>query len=617
VWQALFFLSVFSSKRLLPSVALLGFVAVLTYFWAARWHGPFAAEPFVGPALPRASGSVAISSVTVPEQPLPFPYLPGEARDLSRSIGDTSDGRLVQAAAIIESEALAILPIQRKRDLAYGTTEIVELIRHAARALYKETKTRLWVGNVGRKHGGDIRYSVSHNSGRDADIAFCYQDGKSRPVDPPGLIPIAGSGRAVGRPLFFDVKRTWIVVKALLSHPDIQVQYLFASQSLREKLMMQARRLREPASLIDRAMVTLRQPYGSAAHNDHLHLRIYCSKRDVVSGCKNTGVKHSWAKMHETTRQRFAERSAQHLQAETATVRRQAIERLTLLGAQSQTKAVAERLNDEASEVREAVAVALARLAGPAQLDALTNRFAVETTPEVRVAIVHTVSDIGGETAGEFLAQAVGTARSEKTSIPPALSPLPLAVLLARFPPLTERGQAQEPGARVVQLAAIEAAGRSERLEPVAPLIALLDDDSGVVRAAAAHALRKLTNLSYGVNWRRASSAKMERGRARWHAALSRSRNAPREAWLTTGWRAAGFRVRALEPQFAWELARAVGGHDRLSYNAQRSLMRMFKHRPKSLAWPKHDACAYWQRWLKRRRRRLALPPVPKNLSCG
>jgi murein endopeptidase/HEAT repeat protein len=612
-------LSVFSSKRLLTPLVVVGLSAVLTFLWTARVYQssspkPTAARSALGAAWPGATDEAATPAVKG-ERPFAFPYLPDELQTVSRSIGDTSDGRLVAAVAVVESEALGILPIQRKRDLRYGTREIVDLITRAARQLHAATGTRLWLGNVGDKHGGDIRYSVSHNSGRDADIALCYQDAKGRPANPPDLVPVAGSGRAVAHALFFDVARTWIVVKALLDHPSTQVQYLFVSHSLREKLMRHARLKRETAKLLDRAMVVLRQPYGSAAHNDHLHLRIYCSQRDVISGCVNTGVEHGWTNTHRAAKRRFAEHAAQQLDNTVPTVRRQAVERLALLQAKRHAKTVTARLGDEVSTVREAAAVALAQLDAQTSIAALATRYDIEPRPEVRIAIAHTVSALGGDQAGRFLARAVGEPTSRRAALPPAISPLPLAALVASLPVFAPEDTPSE--VQVVQLAAIEAAGRSERIEPVSRLVALLDDDRAMIRAAAAGALRKLTNLSYGVNWRHADKVGLDRGRGRWRAALARSARAPRAAWLTTGFRAAGYRVRELRPHDAWELARAIGGHDRLSYNAQRSLMRIFKHRPRSLSWPKHDACAYWHRWLKRRRRRLALPPVPKNLSCG
>ncbi len=92
-----------------------------------------------------------------------FPFLPGEDPSASISVGDTSHGYLVGGAQLVENDAVGILPEQRKRNLSYGTRALIEMVQLAGQALYKETKTRLWVGNIGKREGGDISWSVSHN----------------------------------------------------------------------------------------------------------------------------------------------------------------------------------------------------------------------------------------------------------------------------------------------------------------------------------------------------------------------------------------------------------------------------------------------------------------------
>ncbi|MEM9695505.1 MAG: penicillin-insensitive murein endopeptidase, partial [Myxococcota bacterium] len=227
-----------------------------------------------------------------------FPFLPDEDPTSSLSVGDTSHGYLVGGRAIVESNALKILPRQKARSLNFGAAPLVAALERAANRLYQATQTPLWIGNVAREHGGDIQWSVSHNSGRDADIAFCYVDHKGRPVDPPDLVPLNGQGFAKGQNLRFDAKRTWIVVKALLTDSEIQAQYLFISDGLKQQLLLEAARQGEPGPLRQRAAAVLRQPAGAAAHNDHLHLRIHCSKRDVAAGCIHTGAAHPWSKLH-------------------------------------------------------------------------------------------------------------------------------------------------------------------------------------------------------------------------------------------------------------------------------------------------------------------------------
>ena len=202
------------------------------------------------------------------------------------SIGDTSTGQLLDGVRLEESDALGILPRQRARDLVYGTAEMVALLQHAAAQLHQATGTRLWVGHLSRQGGGDIGFSVSHNSGRDADIAFCYQDRDGEPVDPTELIAIAEEGHAAKHNWRFDAARMWHIIKSLITFPGAEVEHLFMSNSLEGLVIQHAQQRGEDWQLVDRAAKIIRGAGRRAApHNDHLHLRIRCSKRDIAAGC--------------------------------------------------------------------------------------------------------------------------------------------------------------------------------------------------------------------------------------------------------------------------------------------------------------------------------------------
>lgn len=567
-----------------------------------------------------------------------FPFLPGEDTGASISVGDTSHGYLIGGAELVENDAVGILPLQRERDLRYGARPVIEMIQSAGRSLYAETKTRLWVGNIGKKEGGDITWSVSHNSGRDADIAFCYMNRKGEPRDPPDLVPLNGQGLAKGQDLRLDPKRTWLVIKALLSYPKAQVQYLFMADALKNQVLMHASGMGESPELILRAAAIVRQPYGSAPHNDHLHLRIFCDERDIMGGCVNTGAVHPWTKLYEDEREGFVKKTAALLDSPISERRKRAIERLTLLDAREAADKITSMLIGESgtTEVRQAAARSLSRLGGPAQVPALTTHYRHEQDPLVRIAITQSIGAIGGRDAGLFLAQAVGVPRREQGDVlaamgaavelggPTFVSILPQAVELSRTTLLTEvLGGAPPPteneaDALVAQLVAIEAAAQSERLEPMPRLIALLDDPRGIVRDRAAHALRMITNLTYYIPWETDDPHVLAKGRARWQKAYQQSRGAPRDAWLATGFLASGFKVREINQSRAWELVRAIAsGSDHISFNAQRVLMRLTQHRPPSTTWSKSAACMHWFKWIKNKRETYQLEKPPKKVLAA
>lgn len=610
-----------------------------------------------GSYTPSTPTTRAASATSVPatetchanDEPLPppatdegryFPFLPGEDTSASISVGDTSHGYLIGGAALTENDAVGILPMQRERDLRYGARAVIEMIQSAGQALYKETKTRLWVGNIGKKEGGDISWSVSHNSGRDADIAFCYMNRKGEPKDPPDLVPLNGQGLAKGQDLRLDPKRTWLVIKALVSYPKAQVQYLFMADALKTQVLMHASGMGESPELIQRAAAIVRQPYGSAPHNDHLHLRIFCDEHDIVGGCVNTGAVHPWTKLYDDERTRFVKRTAALLDSPASDRKRRAIERLTLLDARDAADKITSMLIGESgtTDVRQAAARSLARLGGPAQVPALTAHYRHEDDALVRIAITQSIGAIGGRDAGLFLAHAVGVPHQEPGDVitamsaavelggPTFFSVLPQAVDLSRATLFTEvLGGAPPPSeneadALIAQLVAIEAAALSERLEPMPRLIALLNDPRPLVRDRAAHALRMITNLTYYIPWKTDDPHVLAKGRSRWRKAYQQSRGAPRDAWLATGFLASGFKVRELNQRRAWELVRAIAsGSDHISYNAQRVLMRLTQHRPPSTTWSKAAACMHWFKWIKAKREtyQLEKPPAKVFSACA
>jgi penicillin-insensitive murein endopeptidase len=343
------------------------------------------------------------------DPPREFPYLADETPSGSISVGDTANGFLVEPARIDDSDRLAILPKQRERNLRYGTDQLVAALEEASVALFSATRTRLWIGNVARRGGGDIAWSVSHNSGRDADIAFCYLDAKGRPADPPELVALNNEGVSVKHGLRFDAARTWIVVRSLLESRHAQVQYLFIAAPLKNQLLMHAKRTGVPAALIQRAAEVLWQPgNGAGAHDDHLHLRVYCNERDAKGGCVDSGIIHPWYKGHELAKKKRIGEVAAFLRDDRPEQRRRAIERLVLMDARDHAADLARGIEDADAGVRQAAVRAMAAFGDETSAVRLRALHAREEDLQVRIAIVHAAARLGGKAAGEILTSAVG-----------------------------------------------------------------------------------------------------------------------------------------------------------------------------------------------------------------
>jgi penicillin-insensitive murein endopeptidase len=100
-------------------------------------------------------------------------------------------------------------------------------------------------------------------------------------------------------PRSFDVARNWALVRALLEEPRIEVQYLFINERLKQTLLDYARAHGEEPSLLDRADALLHQPGDSLPHDDHLHVRIFCSNDDRYFGCSDRGPIRWWKKRYK------------------------------------------------------------------------------------------------------------------------------------------------------------------------------------------------------------------------------------------------------------------------------------------------------------------------------
>jgi len=215
------------------------------------------------------------------------------------SVGKVDAGRLVEPTELpLEGEHHYILPRRHKwRGLRYGTRELVGVIREGAAAVAKRfPRSRLGVGNLSRKKGGRIRYSHSHQSGRDADLSFYMTDRKGKRVPPRDLVHFSAKGTSKRGVYRFDVERQWVFVEALLSSSTARIQWLLISAPLKKKLLAHARSVGAPAEVVKRAEDVLHQPRWALPHDDHLHVRIYCPESDREDGCRDTGPIWPWIK---------------------------------------------------------------------------------------------------------------------------------------------------------------------------------------------------------------------------------------------------------------------------------------------------------------------------------
>ncbi len=159
------------------------------------------------------------------------------------SVGTTLRGRLHGAAALeVSGEHHAILPECVERETRFGTPDLVSLLLRAAEITHTtHGGPRLMIGNLSFEGGGNIPWSRSHNSGLDADLAFfVLKDGQ--PEEAPTLMRFGGRLHDLDELGYtFDVPRSWTLIKSLLTHPTVEVQWLFIARPLRRAVLEHAR----------------------------------------------------------------------------------------------------------------------------------------------------------------------------------------------------------------------------------------------------------------------------------------------------------------------------------------------------------------------------------------
>jgi penicillin-insensitive murein endopeptidase len=211
----------------------------------------------------------------------------------SISVGKPNHGYLIDGARLPDQgEGFTTRELWIQRDNRYGTDEMIDLVIGVSRRMSAHEKdVRLVIADLSsRGGGGAFAFHRSHQSGRDADFLYPVRDASGKPVEPDAMHKFNGRGRSYdGSGLSLDVPRTWQLVKDLVTAPEAPVQFIFMYEPIAGLLIDHARAIGEPEAVIVHVRRALRQPGDSARHDDHMHVRIYCSSYDRPYGCVDIG----------------------------------------------------------------------------------------------------------------------------------------------------------------------------------------------------------------------------------------------------------------------------------------------------------------------------------------
>ncbi len=567
---------------------------------------------------------------------LPYTRIIDPGRDVpgSLSLGDTSDGVLLRSAALpIEGEHHAVLDNVRARNTNFGTEELVSLILHAGRAVQEaHPGPRLMLGNMSVKGGGDISWSRSHNSGRDADLAFFVLDARQEPVEAPSLLEFGPDLKASKGRFLFDVARNWSLVKALITHEGSQVQWLFIATWLRDALLEHARAQGEDAEIIERAEKILWQPTDSSPHSDHLHLRIYCPKTDMLEGCINGSPLWSWVDTFKVDLEARMRALLMGLNDPDPAVRLGVLGWLDRIQAtDSAATLAAVALFDENPAVREKTLTLIGQWR-PRDPEVYSALEAFIRGPGGGVAVDDPAFTFPRKPSGEGQGSAVVEESDQRAPRPPEHAspfvedPHRTASQISRAYDVLTRVGANQSLPLLTQALASERrigddlanstaeramAARATRnimsLSLVPALIDALDTPDEEVRAEVAETLKRITNHSFKIRWERPMKDRARRdGVNKWKEWWKDNKNKSRDALVLSGFKEAGVKIPDLVSYAAIDkLMPVLRRDDHLGYNAALVVAER-TGRWHLLSQSSGQVRAQrWSRWWKQNRNRL------------
>src|SRR6478735_2521116 len=233
----------------------------------------------------------------------PSPLAPG----LRGTVGVPNRGVLTESAEL-PVRGPGFTRYRPKSSHYFGRPRLVRALESAAANVARLAPggAPLSISDLSAKTGGRIPGHDSHRSGRDVDLLFLVTTPAGASVPSPGFVRFEGDGLArVDNTKDFvriDIDREWLLLRSLLTSPEIGVQFMFVCHEIEALLIDHARALGEPDSLLWQAETVMLEPSDSLRHDDHVHLRIACAPDEAVSGCSGGGPRWQWLPPSEPVR---------------------------------------------------------------------------------------------------------------------------------------------------------------------------------------------------------------------------------------------------------------------------------------------------------------------------
>lgn len=223
----------------------------------------------LAPAPPAMAGA---------ERTLPKKFRHSPYTLMSLSVGYPNDGWQRRAKKLRKRSYLHIK--SSSKDHCYGHPALVLMLERSARDIAHLARgSVLVVGDLSAKHGGRLYGHHSHQSGRDADVAFYMKDENGKAFVPDHFIAFDGAGKAKDKSgVVFDDYRNWLLLQDWVRDKRAGLAHIFISTPLKLRLIRYARRHKRYRRYVDDALKLLEQPEHAEPHDDHFHVRISCPK---------------------------------------------------------------------------------------------------------------------------------------------------------------------------------------------------------------------------------------------------------------------------------------------------------------------------------------------------
>lgn len=230
---------------------------------------------------------------------------------VSTSIGGPSDGRLEGAVPFPKrAPGVMLNPRRLNKGGHFGTVEMIQALVRAAAVVDSALPGGhpLVINDLCFREGGPIPHHGSHQSGRDVDVLFYLFDREGNPRPAKG-VPLNLKGRGwdfndledPDDDLFvkLDAARSWRFLQALAEDDESLLQRVYLAEHLRTIMLKAAKRAKAPRAARQRIEALTCQP--GTPHDDHFHLRFFCTVEDIEAGCQDSGPMYPWRRQQLRT----------------------------------------------------------------------------------------------------------------------------------------------------------------------------------------------------------------------------------------------------------------------------------------------------------------------------